>query len=70
MYCQKVCGEVGFSIKAWNEALKYCNDNGIKGEERDKILHPEKYPCKEQCLSCMAIVAERRLKTQELLTSE
>lgn len=65
-YCQKLCGEEGFSIEEWNEALRYCNDAGVKGIERDKILNPEKFPCKEQCFSCMAIVGERRLKTKSL----
>lgn len=66
MYCQKVCGEVGFSIDEWNEAFKYCNDAGIEGIERDKILSPEKFPCTKQCFACMAIVGERRLKTKQL----
>lgn len=34
-YCQKVCGDVNFSIKEWNKAFKYCNDAGIEGIERD-----------------------------------
>ena len=66
MYCQKVCGDEDFSIEEWNEALRYCNDAGIEGIERDKILHPEKFPCEEQCFACMAIVGERRLKTKQL----
>ena len=44
-YCQKVCGEVDFSIDEWNKAYKYCDDAGIEGIERDKILSPELFPC-------------------------
>lgn len=62
-YCQKVCGDVNFSIKEWNEAMKYCDGAGIEGIERDKILNPELFPCNEQCFSCMVIVGKRRLKT-------
>ncbi len=64
-YCQKVCGDENFSIEEWNKALAYCNNAGIEGVERDKILHPEKFPCTEQCFTCMAIVGERRLKTKK-----
>ena len=65
-YCQKVCGDVDFSIDEWNKALKYCNDAGIEGVERDKILHPDKFPCAEQCFDCMAIVGAQRIKTSNL----
>ncbi len=67
-YCQNLCGQVDFDIDEWNLALKYCDESGIKGIERDRILHPEKFPCSEQCFSCIAIVGERRLKTQEILS--
>lgn len=65
-YCQKVCGDVEFSIDEWNKAFKYCNDAGIEGVERDKILNPELFPCTEQCFACMAAVGERRIKTKSL----
>lgn len=64
-YCAKLTG-LGFSIKDWNEALKYCNDFNIQGVERDKILNPEKYPCKEQYFTCMAEVGKRRIETKKL----
>lgn len=63
-YCQKVCGDGNFSIEEWNKSLKYCDDAGIEGVERDKILHPELFPCTSQCFDCMAVVGERRLKTK------
>jgi len=66
-YCQNLCGQEDFDIEEWNKALKYCNDANIKGIERDKILHPEKFPCERQCFSCIAIVGDRRLKTKKLL---
>ena len=65
-YCQKLCGEVDFSIDEWNKALKYCNDLAIEGEDRDKILNPELFPCTEQCFDCMVIVGETRLKNKKL----
>ncbi len=64
-YCQKVTGE-GFSIAEWNEAFRYCNENNIEGEERDKILNPEMFPCGTQCFDCMAIVGERQSRTKKL----
>lgn len=61
-YCQKICGDENFSIDEWNKAFDYCNNAGVKGIERDKILHPEKFPCDEQCFACVAIVGETRIK--------
>lgn len=66
-YCQKVCGSEDFSIEEWNEAFRYCNEAGIEGVERDKILNPELFPCKNQCFDCCAIVGETRQKTQKLI---
>lgn len=57
-YCQKVCGDKDFSIEEWNKAYKYCDDAGIKGIERDKILNPELFPCIEQCEACMNVVID------------
>ena len=64
-YCQKACGEVGFSIEEWNEAYLYCVYNNLSKEETNKILHPELFTCESQCFNCMAIVGERRLKTNQ-----
>ncbi len=66
MYCDKIAGG-SFKIDEWNKLFEHCNKNNIQGKERDKILHPDKFPCEEQCFNCMAIVGERRLKTQQLL---
>jgi hypothetical protein len=63
-YCQRVCGEVGFSIDEWNAAFQYCNSAGLSEADRNKILHPE--PCNEQCFACLAIVGDRRNKTKAL----
>lgn len=65
-YCQRLCGDTNFSIVSWNEAFEYCNKMNIQGEERDKILSPEKFPCKTQCFACMAVVGERQQKTKQL----
>ena len=65
-YCQKVCGDANFSIKEWNKALKYCNDAGITGVERDKILSPELFPCKNQCDACINIVLDTQMKNKKL----
>ena len=35
-YCQKVCGDVNFSIEEWNKAFKYCNDAIDEGIERER----------------------------------
>lgn len=69
-YCQKVCGEEGFSIDEWNKAYDYCEKAGIEGVERDKILNPELFPCEKQCFDCMAIVGERQTKTKKLIQSQ
>lgn len=66
-YCQKLCGEENFSIDEWNEAFRYCEDNNIEGEESDRILHPELFPCENQCFDCIAIVGKRRLETKKLM---
>ena len=64
-YCQKVCGDVNFSIDEWNKAFKYCNDAGIEGIERDKILSPELFPCETQCEACMNIVLDTQIKNRK-----
>lgn len=64
-YCQKECGEVGFSIDEWNKAFQYCIDNNLSKEQTNKVLYGE--PCSIQCFDCMAIVGERRCKTKKLL---
>ena len=65
-YCQNACGEVDFSIDEWNKAFKYCNDAGIEGIERDKILSPELFPCETQCEACMNIVLDTQIKNRKL----
>lgn len=65
-YCKKVCGDPDFSIEEWNKAFRYCEDAGIEGEARDKILHPEKFPCEVQCESCMNTVLDTQIKNKKL----
>ena len=65
-YCQKVCGDLDFSIDEWNKALQYCEDAGIEGIERDKILSPELFPCETQCDACMNIVLDTQIKNRKL----
>lgn len=64
-YCQKVCGDVDFSIDEWNKAFEYCNDAGIEGIERDNILSPELFPCETQCEACMNIVLDTQIKNKK-----
>ena len=64
-YCQKVCGDKDFSIEEWNRAYKYCDDAGIEGIERDKILNPELFPCKVQCENCMNVVIDTQMKWKD-----
>ncbi len=65
-YCKKVCGDPDFSIDEWNKALKFCNEAGIEGEEADRILHPELFPCETQCQSCINTVIDTQQKTKKL----
>lgn len=67
MYCQKICGEVGFSIEEWNKA--YQEIKTLTPEQRDFVMQLQTI-CQEQCFSCKKIVEERRLKTQELLNKK
>ena len=64
-YCQKVCGNKDFSINEWNKAFEYCNDMGVEGEQRDRILNPELFPCDKQCFDCIAVVGETRIKNKK-----
>lgn len=64
-YCQKECGEVGFSIDEWNESFIEIQKMPISEAEKEKLLNGE--DCKKQCFDCMAIVGERRSKTKELI---
>lgn len=65
-YCMKKCGNPDFSIEEWNKALLYCENAGIEGVERDKILSPELFPCETQCESCMNIVLDTQIKNRKL----
>lgn len=67
-YCQKICGEVGFSIDEWNKDYVELEKSGLSQKEKDAILHPPK--CKEQCFDCMAIVGKRQKETAELLKNK
>ena len=64
-YCQNVAGEVNFSIDEWNKAYEEVKD---KSEEIQRLVLDPQPPCKEQCFDCMAIVGERRKRTQEFLS--
>lgn len=63
-YCQNLIGDANFSIKEWNEQYKICNDLGIK------IPSEPKECCKEQCFECMAIIGERKKKTNDLINKQ
>lgn len=65
-YCKKICGDPEFSIEEWNKAFAYCNDAGIEGIERDKILHPETDPCKTQCEDCLNTVLDTMNKNKKI----
>ena len=65
-YCAKKCGDPDFSIDEWNKAFQYCEDAGIEGVERDKILSPELFPCATQCEACMNIVLDTQIKNRKL----
>ena len=63
-YCQRVCGEVDFSIDEWNRKNKLCNDLNIEGIERDRILNPDLFPCEIQCDECINIVLDTQEKNK------
>lgn len=63
-YCTKNCGDPEFSIDEWNKAYKYCDDAGVTGIERDKILSPELFPCTEQCERCINIVLDTKIENK------
>lgn len=67
MYCQKVCGEIDFSIDEWNETSKALNLTNMTEREKNNILFPP--ACDTQCFDCMAIVGARRIKTKKLIQS-
>jgi len=65
-YCKRLtCGD--FSIDYWNERFNHHFKSGtLETEQADRELHPEKFPCEEQCFDCIATIGERRLKTKLL----
>jgi hypothetical protein len=60
-FCNKVC-QHDFSIIEWNQNFKMCNELGIYGENRDKILNPEFFPCDIQCNDCINMVLAHQIK--------
>ena len=66
-YCKMVCGDPEFSIDEWNKAFDYCNRLGIEGEERNRILNPEMFPCETQCEDCMNTVLDTQAKNRKIL---
>lgn len=65
-YCQNVVGDANFSIDEWNKAYE---DVKNKSEEIQRLVLDPPPPCEKQCFDCIAIVGERRNKTQELLSA-
>ncbi len=59
-YCQRVVGDVNFSIKEWNEQFELCNKLNIDMPGDDLPA------CKKQCFDCMAIVGKQQKKTSNL----
>lgn len=68
MYCQKVCGEVEFSIDDWNNESAALDLTNLSEEEKNEILFPS--VCEKQCFDCMAIVGSRRIRTKQFITKE
>ena len=65
-YCQNLVGDENFSIDEWNRVHNEIKDLGLSEKEENLILFGTGECCKEQCFSCMAIVGERKLKTQNI----
>jgi len=67
-YCQKICGEEGFSIDEWNKVSKDLDKTNLSEQDKQDILFPPK--CEKQCFDCLALVGERQIKTKNLLNNE
>jgi len=63
-YCQKLFGEEDFSIEKWNETYQMCLSLGITGIQKSKLLHPESFPCKNQCEKCLNVVLDTKSKNK------
>lgn len=64
-YCQKVCGEQGFSIDEWNKASNDLDKTNLSEKEKQDILFPAK--CTNQCFDCIAIIGQRQSETKALM---
>lgn len=64
-YCQQKCADVDFNIDKWNEAFKTCIDLNLDEKSTAEILEGKE--CDKQCFDCMAIIGNRRIKTQTLI---
>lgn len=64
MYCQRICGEVSFSLEERNQAIKEIET--LTPEQKEFVMQviPD---CTEQCEECKAIVDAQRNKTIELI---
>ncbi len=67
MYCQKINGDIDFSIDEWNKQYKALELSNLSQSEKNAILHPPE--CETQCFDCMAIIGNRRKRTQEIINS-
>jgi hypothetical protein len=67
-YCQQKCVPVDFSFEEWNKAYLEIQAMPITEVEKQKLINGE--PCVTQCFACMAIVGERRKKTQDLIKKQ
>lgn len=63
-YCQNVCGDENFSIDEWNKAYHEVKD---KSQEIQRMVLDGPGQCEKQCFECIALVGNRRLKTQEIM---
>lgn len=61
-YCRKYT-LADFDILEWNEAFKFCIEQGLSEEEMNRILEGD--PCKQQCFDCCADVGDRQKETRE-----
>jgi len=63
-YCKRICVDPEFSIIDWNDIYNNLEKMGIKGIEREKVLHPDKFPCINQCESCINTVLDTQKKNK------
>lgn len=65
-YCQKLCGEVGFSIDEWNKAREEYKTLTPDGQQYMDEADDSGVICQTQCEACKKIVLHTRVKNKAI----